>query len=140
MVVLQEIYFRISSICFAIVAEQRLVIVSSRILTCPKQIPPRFASKWGAFHCSSFSFSLLNNLSAISVPSLIGSAVLPISLVANTSAESLMKSTSLIYSNVKATLGRAYIVPKGKRMRVLLLINYSSLHILLLTIHPYQDA
>ena len=59
-------------ICFAIVAGQRLVIVSIRILTCPKQTPPRFSSEWGSFHCSSFSFSLLNNLSAISVPSLMG--------------------------------------------------------------------
>lgn len=48
------------------------------------------------FHYPSFSLSVLNNLSAISIPSLTGSVVCPISLVANTSAEILMKSISVI--------------------------------------------
>lgn len=79
-----------------------------------KQAPPRFTSKWGVLHYSSFSFSLLNNLSAISVPSLIGSVLCPISFVANTSAESLMKSMSVIGYHVKATMTKAQSVPKGK--------------------------
>ena len=96
------------------VAEERLV--SIRILNGYKQqTPPRFTSKWGAFHCTSFSFSLLNNLSAISFPSLIGSVTLPISLVANTRAESLMKSTSFMRNvMLKPTMIKAHIVPKGK--------------------------
>ena len=61
-----------------------------------KKKPTAILIEVGFFHSTSFSLSLFHNLSAISIPSLTGSVVFPISLVANTSAESLMKSMSVI--------------------------------------------
>ena len=50
----------------------------------------------GFFLHTSFSFSLLNKFSAMFTASPIGSVLFPMSCVANTSAENLIKSMSAI--------------------------------------------